>query len=44
MYSFKDLSSMQRASGTYSMSRVAKSGCPVFGHRQVNSGTSMRIV
>ena len=25
-------------------SRVAKSGWPVFGHRQVNSGSVMRIV
>ena len=41
---FFDLSSMQALSGTYSRCMVAKSGWPVFGHRQVNSGISMRMV
>ncbi len=35
---------MQSLSGTYSSFSVAKSGCPVFGHRQVNSGIVMRMV
>ena len=30
--------------GTYSRVSSAKSGCPVLGHRQVNSGTRMRMV
>ena len=42
-YSFQDLSSTHSASGTYSTRMVAKSGCPVFGHRQVNSGQSKRM-
>src|SRR5882724_2424690 len=44
IYSFRALSSTQRASGTYSSFRVAKSGCPVFGHRQLNSGIVIRMV
>jgi hypothetical protein len=28
----------------YLMYRVAKSGCPVFGHKQVNSGTVILII
>ena len=42
-YSFHDLSSTHRASGTYSTRMVAKSGCPVLGQTQVNSGQSKRM-
>src|SRR5580700_1565460 len=44
MYCFRERSSTQLWSGTYSRSSVAKSGWPVIGHRQVNSGRLMRIV
>jgi hypothetical protein len=37
-YSLSDLSSTQRRSGTYVIVRVAKSGSPVFGQIDVNSG------
>ncbi len=37
-YSLSDLSSTRCWSGTYRMRIVAKSGCPVIGQRQVNSG------
>jgi hypothetical protein len=33
---FKDFSSTQSLSAIYSKCSVAKSGCPVFGQRQVN--------
>ena len=44
IYSFSDLSSMHCWSATYSSFSVAKSGWPVFGQRQVNSGIVMRMV
>jgi len=37
-YSLSDFSSTQRRSGTYVIVRVAKSGSPVFGQMDVNSG------
>lgn len=43
-YNFSDFSSTQVLSGTYSTCTVAKSGWPVLGHRQVNSGQRMRTV
>jgi hypothetical protein len=40
-YSFRDLNSTHRRSGTYVTVSVAKSGRPVFGHIDVNSGIVM---
>ena len=43
IYSFKDFSSIQSFAGTYLILIVAKSGWPVFGHTQVNSGQDISI-
>ncbi len=42
-YCFRLFVSTQKRCGTISMRKCAKSGWPVSGHRQVNSGTSKRI-
>jgi len=42
-YSFSDFNSTQRRSGTYVTVSVAKSGSPVFGQIDVNSGIVMTI-
>lgn len=39
-YSFRLLLSTMRSPGIYIMRISAKSGCPVIGQREVNSGTS----
>ena len=41
MYSLKLLDSTHSFAGTYSSTMVPKSGCPVTGHSDVNSGKLM---